>query len=95
MAGSLNRPRKGLMQSKSTNLTISKIKLDKNLEKSSANLFYRYLEKRNYIQGVVVLEGMLKCCEALIPNLDSRAIFIHLVMSLLQLLKFVKSSSDK
>ncbi len=72
MAGSLNRPRKGLMQSKSTNLTISKIKLDKNLEKSSANLFYRYLEKRNYIQGVVVLEGMLKCCEALIPNLEKK-----------------------
>ncbi len=72
MAGLAIHLRKGLMQSKSTNLMISKIRLDKSLKKSSADLFYKYLEKRSYIQGVVVLDGMLKCCAALLPELQKK-----------------------
>lgn len=60
------------MQNKSTNLVISNLKMYKHLKKSSADLNYKYLEKRNYIQGVVVLEGMLKCCEKLLPELQKK-----------------------
>ena len=64
--------KKDLMQNKSTNLMISNMKLHKNLQKSSADLNYKFLEKRNYIQGVVALDGMLKCCSMLLPELKSK-----------------------
>ena len=37
-------------------------------DKVTAELSYKYLEKRDYIQGVVV-DGMLKCCEKLLPDI--------------------------
>ena len=57
------------MSNNTTNLVISKLKLDKKKKIAKANLFYKYLEKRSYIQGVVVLDGMLNCCKVLMPSL--------------------------
>ena len=67
MDGLINFQRKGHMRNNSTNLSISKMKFSK--EKVIAELSYKYLEKRDYIQGVVVVDGMLKCCEKLLPGI--------------------------
>ena len=60
------------MQNKSTNLMISNIKLHKSLRQSSVDLYYKFLEKRNYIQGVVALDGMFRCCSMLLPELKNK-----------------------
>ena len=67
MDGLIKFQRKDHMQNNSTNLSISKMKFSK--EKVTAELSYKYLEKRDYIQGVVVVDGMLKCCEKLLPGI--------------------------
>ncbi len=72
MVGLIIRLRKDPMQNKSTNLMISNMRLHKSLQQSSADLYYKFLEKRNYIQGVVALDGMLKCCTILLPELKNK-----------------------
>ena len=62
MDGLIKFQRKDHMQNNSTNLSISKMKFNK--KKVTAELSYKYLEERDYIQGVVV-DGMLKCWQAL------------------------------
>mgnify|MGYP001237299174 FL=1 len=70
MVGLINLQIKDHMPNKPTNLSISKTKLSN--DKVTAELSYKYLEKRDYIQGVVVLDGMLKCCEKLLPDIKQK-----------------------
>lgn len=70
MVGLTNLQIRNHMLNKPTNLSISKMKLSNH--KVTAELSYKYLEKRDYIQGVVVLDGMLKCCEKLLPDIEQK-----------------------
>ena len=67
MDGLINFQKEDHMRNNSTNLSISKMKFNK--KKVIAELSYKYLEKRDYIQGVVAVDGMLKCCEKLLPGI--------------------------
>ncbi|MDC7218207.1 MAG: hypothetical protein PQJ28_04185, partial [Spirochaetales bacterium] len=49
-----------------TNLYLHNIAVEK--DKVVADMRYPYLESRDYIQGVVVLDGMLQCAKALHPK---------------------------
>ena len=59
------------MQNKASNLLISKINFNRKKNYYYANIKSKFLEKRDYIQGVVVLDGMLQCCLAACPKMQN------------------------